>query len=184
VRIDPLQGKGKFRIEWISLEYATGENGTCSGADIPVRTVPSTKVTFQVVDADGSPCMGCFEIRDTQGRVYPAQPKRQAPDFFFQTQVYRESGEGIQLPPGDYKIVRSHGSESVPETKSISVGSEPFTVDNRVQRWIDPAKLGYWSGDHHIHAAAHQKGQRRFDLRTGNNSRPTSTVKRPVVVFR
>ena len=153
VRIDPLQGKGKFRIEWISLEYAAGENGTWSGADILVHTVPSTKVTFQVVDADGSPCMGCFEIRDAQGRVYPAQPKRQAPDFFFQTQIYRESGEAIRLPPGAYQVVCSHGPESVSETKSITVGDEPITVDYRVQRWIDTAKLGYWSGDHHIHAA-------------------------------
>ena len=153
VRIDPLQGKGKFRIEWISLEYAAGENGTWSGADIPVRTVSSTKVTFQVVDADGSPCMGCFEIRDAQGRVYPAQPKRQAPDFFFQTQIYRESGEAIRLPPGAYQVVCSHGPESVSETKSITVGDEPITVDYRVQRWIDTAKLDYWSGDHHIHAA-------------------------------
>ena len=22
-----------------------------------------------------------------------------------------------------------------------------------MKRWIDPAKFGYWSGDHHIHAA-------------------------------
>ncbi len=153
VRLDPLQGQGNFRIEWISLEYAAGENGTWSGTEITVRTLPSTPVTFQVADADGSPCMGCFEIRDTQGRVYPAQPKRQAPDFFFQTQIYRESGEAIHLPPGDYKIVCSHGPESVPETKSITIGREPLTVDYRVQRWIDTAKLGYWSGDHHIHAA-------------------------------
>lgn len=153
VRIDPLQGEGKFRIEWISLEYAAGENGTWGGADITVHTLPSTKVTFQVVDADGSPCMGCFEIRDAQGRVYPAQPKRQAPDFFFQTQIYRESGEVIRLPPGAYQVVCSHGPESVPETKLITVGEEPLTVDYRVRRWIDTAKLGYWSGDHHIHAA-------------------------------
>ena len=142
VRIDPLQGEGKFRIEWISLEYAAGENGTWGGADIAVHTLPSTKVTFQVVDADGSPCMGCFEIRDAQGRVYPAQPKRQAPDFFFQTQIYRESGEVIRLPPGAYQVVCSHGPESVPETKLITVGEEPLTVDYRVRRWIDTAKLG------------------------------------------
>lgn len=153
VRIDPLQSEGTFRIEWISLEYAAGENGVWSGADVQVRTVPSTKVAFQVADADGSPCMGCFEIRDAQGRVYPAQPKRQAPDFFFQTQVYRESGESIRLPPGQYNVICSHGPESLPETKSITVGHEPMTIDYRVERWIDTAKLGYWSGDHHIHAA-------------------------------
>ena len=56
VRIDPLQGPGKFRIDWINLEYAAGENGTWNGADVDIRTVPSTEVKFAVTDADGSPC--------------------------------------------------------------------------------------------------------------------------------
>lgn len=67
IRIDPLQGQGKFRIDWISLEYAAGESGAWAGTDITVETVPATRVEFRVADADGSPCMGCFEIRDVQG---------------------------------------------------------------------------------------------------------------------
>jgi len=153
VRLDPLQGSGTFRIEWMSLEYAPGENGQWAGADISVKTLPSTPVTFQVSDADGSPCMGCFEIRDAQGRVYPAQSKRLAPDFFFQTQIYRETGESIHLPHGTFTFKCSHGPESVPENITITVGEEPLTVEYRVQRWIDTAAKGYWSGDHHIHAA-------------------------------
>ncbi len=95
VRIDPLQGPGKFRIDWISLEYAAGENGTWSGTDVDIQTIPSTEVNFAVTDADGSPCMAAFEIRDEQGRVYPYQSKRQAPDFFFQTQIYRETARAF-----------------------------------------------------------------------------------------
>ncbi len=161
VRIDPLQGPGKFRFDWISLEYAAGENGTWTGVDVSVVTRPSSEVKFVVTDSDGSPCMGCFEIRDAQGRVYPYQPKRQAPDFFFQTQIYRESGESIHLPSGRYSIKCSHGPESIPETKTLQVGADNVTAANvtvanvvyRVRRWIDTAKRGYWSGDHHIHAA-------------------------------
>lgn len=37
--------------------------------------------------------------------------------------------------------------------KTIQVGREPVVIDYRVKRWIDTDKLGYWSGDHHIHAA-------------------------------
>ncbi len=153
VRLDPLQSKGAFRIDWISLEYAPGEGGNWASTDAVVKTRPSTEITFQVVDADGAPCMGCFEIRDSQGRVFPAQPKRQAPDFFFQTQIYRESGESIHLPHGAYTVTCSHGPESIPEVKPIVVGTEPLSVDYRVKRWIDTSKQGYWSGDHHIHAA-------------------------------
>lgn len=153
VRLDPLQGIGKFRIDWMSLEYAAGESGAWAGVDIPIRTVPATAVSFSVTDADGSPCMGAFEIRDAQGRVYPAQSKRVAPDFFFQTQIYRETGESIRLPHGTYTVKCSHGPESIPETKTLVVGAEAVTFEYKAKRWIDTAKLGYWSGDHHIHAA-------------------------------
>ena len=153
LRIDPLQGPGTFRIDWITLEYAPGESGNWTGTDVTIHTVPSTAVTFTVTDADGTPCMGCFEIRDAQGRVYPAQPKRQAPDFFFQTQIYRETGEGLHLPRGTYTVRCSHGPESVPETKSVIVGADPVVVAYQVQRWLNTAAHGYWSGDHHIHAA-------------------------------
>ena len=153
VRLDPLQGKGSFRIDWASLEYAPGENAAWAGANVGVRTVPSTEVTFAVTDADGTACMGAFEIRDTQGRVYPAQPKRLAPDFFFHPQIYRETGESIRLPRGIYTVKCSHGPESIAETKTLTVGAEPVTFTYAAKRWIDTAKLGYWSGDHHIHAA-------------------------------
>jgi hypothetical protein len=131
----------------------TRENSKWASADILVETVPATKIEFRVVEADGTPCMGCFEIRDAQGRVYPAQPKRLAPDFFFQTQIYRETGESIMLPRGTYTVTCSHGPESVPEVKTIRVDGDPVLIDYRVERWIDTAQRGYWSGDHHIHAA-------------------------------
>ncbi len=153
VRLDPLRAEGTFRIDWASLEYAPGEGGTWAGANVSIRTVPGTEVKFFVTDADGSPCMGAFEIRDTQGRVYPAQSKRLAPDFFFQTQIYRETGESIRLPHGTYTVKCSHGPESIPETKTLLVSAEAVTFDYKAKRWIDTAKLGYWSGDHHIHAA-------------------------------
>lgn len=153
VRIDPLQGPGKFRMDWITLEYAAGESGSWAGTDVQIQTLPSTEVSFRVHDADGSPCMGAFEIRDELGRVYPYQSKRQAPDFFFQTQIYRESGEAIRLPRGKYTVKCSHGPESIVEMKTLDVGDKPVIIDYQVKRWIDTAALGYWSGDHHIHAA-------------------------------
>ncbi len=97
--------------------------------------------------------MAAFEIRDEQGRVYPYQSKRQAPDFFFQTQIYRETGESIRLPRGKYSVKCSHGPESIVQMQTLDVGDVPITLDYKVERWIDTAKHGYWSGDHHIHAA-------------------------------
>lgn len=153
VRLDPLQGPGNFRIDWMSLEYAAGETGDWTTAEIALRTTPSTEVTFEVTDADGTPCMGAFEIRDEHGRVHPYQSKRKAPDFFFQTQIYRETGETIRLPSGQYTVKCSHGPESIEEVKTLVVGDEPITLPYQVKRWINTSNYGYWSGDHHIHAA-------------------------------
>ena len=37
--------------------------------------------------------MASLTIRDAQGRVYPSQAKRLAPDFSFHPQIYRADGE-------------------------------------------------------------------------------------------
>ena len=97
--------------------------------------------------------MGAFVIRDQSGRVYPSPNKRLAPDFAFQSQVYRLDGETIKLPDGVYSVEFSRGPESLVEKRSLTVKGEPQTVSFQVKRWIDPARLGWWSGDHHIHAA-------------------------------
>jgi hypothetical protein len=118
-----------------------------------VHAKPSIPVTFQVRDEHGKPCMGCFEIRDAQKRVYPSMVKRLAPDFFFHPQIYRESGESIRLPAGKYTVKCTRGPESIPETQELLVKESPATLSYQVKRWIDPSLAGWWSGDHHIHAA-------------------------------
>jgi len=153
LRLDPGMAPGNIRIDWMDLEYAKGESADWSPVSLTFKILPSTPVTFDVKDADGSPCMAAFEIRDEKGRVYPAQSKRLAPDFFFQSQIYRESGEVLRLSPGTYSVKCSHGPESIPETKTFVVGKEPVVFSYQAKRWIDTQKLGYWSGDHHIHAA-------------------------------
>ena len=153
LRLDPGMAPGNIRIDWMNLEYARGESADWSPVKMDFDILPSTAVTFDVRDADGSPCMAAFEIQDSKSRVYPAQAKRLAPDFFFQRQVYRETGETMHLPPGNYVVKCSHGPESIVENKHFIVGKEPIKFTYQVKRWIDPAKLGYWSGDHHIHAA-------------------------------
>src|SRR5207247_5261567 len=68
-------------------------------------------------------------------------------------QVDRGDGEKIKLPDGDYDIEFSRGPESLKEMRQIKIVGKPKTETFKVQRWIDPSKLGWWSGDHHIHAA-------------------------------
>lgn len=114
---------------------------------------PSHDVTFRVVDESGKPTTAAFVIRDPQDRIYPSQAKRLAPDFAFHQQVYRSDRETVKLPAGKYTIVCLRGPESIPETKSLTVTDQPAVFKYDVKRWVDPTLLGWYSGDHHIHAA-------------------------------
>lgn len=114
---------------------------------------PAREIKLSVLDENGAPCVGELLIKDTSGRVYPSQAKRVAPDFFFHPQVYRGDGETIRLPDGEYDITFARGPESVPEKRHVQVSAKTTTLAFKVRRWIDPSKLGWWSGDHHIHAA-------------------------------
>ncbi|MSU77419.1 MAG: hypothetical protein EXS16_04900 [Gemmataceae bacterium] len=115
---------------------------------------PAIPVKLIVTDVDGTPTAGRFTFKDKTGRVYPAKAKRLAPDFFFQDQVYRHSGGIVYLPPGELTMVYGRGPEYKLLERTITV---PFkgssTVEVKLQRWIDPMKYGFYSGDHHIHAA-------------------------------
>jgi hypothetical protein len=114
---------------------------------------PSHEVTFRVLDEAGKPTTAGFLVRDPQNRVYPSQAKRLAPDFSFHPQIYRADGEKLKLPAGTYTVMCLRGPESVPETKQLTVGNGPTTFGYQVKRWVDPTQLGWYSGDHHIHAA-------------------------------
>ena len=153
VRIDPGNEPGMASFDWISLNYDGVVPKDGSGAKFSFTAQPSIPVTFKVAEFDGAPTTAAFLIRDADGRVYPAQAKRLAPDFFFQPQVYRSTGETVRLPAGKYTIRCSRGPESLPEIKELIVGDQPTELRYTVNRWINPFKDGWVSGDHHIHAA-------------------------------
>ncbi|MCR9200372.1 MAG: CehA/McbA family metallohydrolase, partial [Planctomycetaceae bacterium] len=152
VRIDPLVKPGKIRIDWIDL-YSAERAENWAKLPLDFQAESASRLTFRVIDDEGLPAFAKFEIRDVDGRIYPAQSKRLAPDFFFQRHIYRGDGESIALPPGQYTIKCSRGPETLPETQTIMVGKTPAELVYRVQRWVDPSRDGWWSGDHHIHAA-------------------------------
>jgi hypothetical protein len=127
---------------------------------------PSVIVRLDVTDDDGSPAMASFTITDSVARgegkfsnVYPLPSRRVAalddyPDFFFQKQVYRKSGEHLSLAPGDYFVTFTRGPEYIPQTKKITVpAKDSVSFMFKLKRWIDLAKYGWYSADHHVHAA-------------------------------
>jgi len=115
---------------------------------------PAVPVRLSVRDEDGNPTTGRFTFFDRSGHVYPPQPKRLAPDLFFQKQIYRRDGDTVLLPPGEFTLFYGRGPEYRWLKRSVTVPPRGETVIAvRLERWVRPAAYGYYSGDHHIHAA-------------------------------
>jgi len=101
-----------------------------------------------------------YKIPATLHGIYPLPARRVAaydeyPDFFFQPQIYRYDGEHVQLPPGKYDVTFTRGPEYIVQHRQLVVpeGVKEITEVFQLKQWIKMAKLGWYSGDHHVHAA-------------------------------
>jgi hypothetical protein len=115
---------------------------------------PAVRVKLRVRDHDGSPATASFIFRDTAGHVHPPQAKRFAPDFYFQSQIYRSDGDIALLPPGRLTVEFTRGPEYRRLGREVTIpraGRSELSFE--LERWIDPAAFGFYSGDHHIHGA-------------------------------
>lgn len=115
---------------------------------------PAMPVKLRILDHNGTPTTARLTFRDQLGHVYPPQAKRLAPDFFFQPQIYRHSGESVLLPPGKFSVQVTRGPEYETVTKEFVVTEEQEqSFEVKLKRWIEPTRFGYYCGDHHIHGA-------------------------------
>jgi hypothetical protein len=92
--------------------------------------------------------------------IFPLPSRRLAskdefPDFFFQPQIYRFDGEHVMLPPGRYFIQYGRGPEYRTKYSVLEVpdGVEEMNAEFQLERWVQMTDLGWYSADHHIHAA-------------------------------
>jgi hypothetical protein len=124
--------------------------------EVPVlfESRPAIPVELVIRDSDGSPTVARLTFRDKQGHIYPPQAKRLAPDFFFQPQIYRKNGDVVLLPPGKFTLESCRGPEYKVQKREVEIPSQgPAKIAVVLDRWIDPAKFGFYCGDHHIHGA-------------------------------
>src|SRR5579871_419630 len=146
----------------LQFNLSEGKRMIASGQPLRIdfESAPAVLVRLRVIDDDGQskrdgrPIVAAFTFRDHLGRVYPSPSRRLAPDFNFHFQVYRADGETIALQPGKYTVSYLRGPEYRTLEKKITVPpGDTHTEEFRLQRWIHPAAKGWYSGDHHIHAA-------------------------------
>lgn len=144
-------GKREAKIAF-NVGQGTQDLGFRDAADVLFDCAAANEITLRILDENSKPTTARLTIRDKAGLVYPSQAKRLAPDFAFHPQIYRADGEKIKLPNGTYSIECARGPEYFAKTEELVVkGACEFSV--KLERWIDPSLLGWWSGDHHIHAA-------------------------------
>lgn len=147
-------GKREARLGF-NVGQGTQDLGFRADVDVLFDCKPGVKLIFNVKDEDGSDVMASFLIRDNLGRVYPAQSRRLAPDFFFHPQIYRTTGEHVALPPGEYFVSWTRGPEYLEQTRKITVPSQvtEHSETFQLKRWLALSKFNWFSGDHHVHAA-------------------------------
>jgi hypothetical protein len=107
---------------------------------------------------------GRYQTRVMEGErlagIYPLPSQRLAtrdlfPDFYFQAQIYRQDGEFVYLPAGDYDITFSRGPEYIAQHQKIIVGRDRKEQKAvfQLKRWTNLAEQGWYSSDLHVHAS-------------------------------
>src|SRR5437762_2114265 len=135
----------------INVGQGSQDIGFRNDVNVVFTALPARRITMRVKDENGRPSMASFIIRDRLDRLYPLPSKRLAPDFFFQPQIYRADGETVQLPENYYTVQYTGGPEYLTRTREFAAAaSGPHEVAFQLERWIDPSKYGWYSGDHHI----------------------------------
>lgn len=140
----------------IAFDVGQGTQDLGFRGEVPVlfEVRPAIPVKLGVKDENGRPSVGRFTFKDAAGHIYPPRAKRVAPDFFFQDQVYRPDGGTVLLPPGEFVMEYGRGPEYLQKRVKLTVPAKgEAKIDVTMERWIDPAKFGWYSGDHHIHGA-------------------------------
>ena len=140
----------------LSMDVGQGTQDLGFRSDIPIlfNCRPAVEVPLNILDENGKPTTCSLLIKDGNGRVYPNPSRRLAPDFFFHEQIYRADGESVSLAPGEYKITAYRGPEYHSVDLNYTVTSDdvaPLKIE--LKRWIHMAAHGWFSGDHHVHAA-------------------------------
>jgi hypothetical protein len=140
----------------LAFDVGQGTQDLGFRGEVPVlfEVRPAVAVRLSVLDHDGKPTVGRFTFKDKLGRVYPPRAKRLAPDFFFQDQVYRGDGGTVLLPPGELTMQYGRGPEYRLLSRKVTVPKKgPAEIAVKLERWVNPMDFGFYSGDHHIHAA-------------------------------
>ena len=114
---------------------------------------PTGRVRVRVSDSDGELLPSRIYLTDADGRAH--FPRGSYPRVISVTEDYYFHTDGsfsVTLPVGEATLEAWRGFEYQPVSRTVEVrAGEHATVEVRLDRWIDMAADGWYSGDNHIH---------------------------------
>ena len=87
----------------LSFDVGQGTQDIGFRSDLPIlfNTLPTYPLEIsEITDETGEDLMAGLIIKNENNQAFPPQTSRVSPDLWFQPQVYRTSGDVIQLPEG------------------------------------------------------------------------------------
>jgi hypothetical protein len=131
----------------------------------PAEEPKSVRLRGTVLDADtGKAIPARVYLQAEDGRwlhVKPDDPngsavtyRRERKDNPQSVEVHTSLSAGpfvAEASPGKYTLTVERGKEYHTLVQSVTVGDKPVEVSLRLQRWIDLAARGWYSGDTHVH---------------------------------
>ena len=129
------------------------------GTPKPVRidgyawSEPTGRLRVRISDSDGELLPSHIYLTGSDGRAYfphTSYPRvvSVTEDYYFHT----DGSFSVTLPAGEATVEAWRGFEYEPVSRTVEVrAGEDTTVELGLDRWIDMAASGWYSGDNHIH---------------------------------
>ena len=150
--LQPRRGTALRQDQLQRRARASQDIGFRNDVTVLFTALPARRITLRVKDEKGRPDHG---VLHHQGPPRPHLPAAlQAPRarlFLPAADLSRRRRDPCSFRNGYYTVEYTGGPEYLTRTREFAADSNELSF--QLERWIDPAKFGWFSGDHHVHAA-------------------------------
>ena len=152
MRRRPGKREGKLAFD---VGQGSQDLGFRNEVDILFTVIPSAKVTLRVLDSNDKPTTAVVpHSRRTSSVSIHRRPSASRRTSSFTRRSIAPTANPSRFRPGSTRSSILAGPSTATRKQTLTIkDTTPLTLTFRLERWIDPAKMGWYSGDHHIHAA-------------------------------
>ncbi|GAB4315548.1 MAG: hypothetical protein Kow0059_07670 [Candidatus Sumerlaeia bacterium] len=158
----------RVRVVDIETSRPTPAMFCLTDSDGRVRVPPDGRIVKESMNRD--PFYTGIEFSLAPNWIGPVRDtlvgRRRSVPYWTEPAMYQMNGElTFLLPPGRWRAAADHGMEFIPAIEEFQTHGEPeLQVTLGLRRWIDLTRLGWWSGDVHVHHPTQFENHREFLL--------------------